>query len=288
MDMKPKQRLLTRPNLVILAVGAVLLCMAVLALPQVSSPMAALPPDALQAGLALLAFFCGVGLSGALILRPMHRTYRARVKQLRSERQQLELLNGELYRQASSDGLLGMANRREFERVLELEWRRAVRERQPLGLLMVDVDHFKIFNDTYGHVAGDSCLRQIGKVLESAATRPGDIVARYGGEEIVILMPRTDLDGASHLARRVHALLAERAIAFPDSPIADHVTVSIGATSILPAHKSTPLSLVRQADEGLYVAKENGRNRTEAIPRLRLVESDTPFGSAGPDMASGS
>lgn len=243
-----------------------------------------LPPGALGMGLALISFLCGVVLSAVLIQRSLRNNYQSRLAQLQQERQQLEVLNEELHHQAASDGLLGMANRREFERVLTLEWRRSARERQPLTLLMVDVDCFKRYNDTYGHLAGDDCLQQVAAALKDAAARPGDLVARYGGEEMAILLPHTGLAGAMHMARRVHALLAERAIAFTASPVADHVTVSIGVSALLPAPNANPHTLIKQADDALYTAKESGRNRTESISRLRLIASQD---SEAPPRARG-
>lgn len=192
---------------------------------------------------------------------------------LKEDRERLEALNRKLHHQATSDGLLGIANRREFERMLKLEWRRAIRERQPLSLLMVDVDNFKIYNDTYGHLKGDECLQQIAATLKGITGRPGDLLARYGGEEMAILLPRTEQEGALHIAQRVHASLTERAIPFLDSLVADHVTVSIGVASMLPSQNVSAHTLIAHADKGLYAAKDNGRNRTEIIPRLRLIAS---------------
>lgn len=186
------------------------------------------------------------------------------ITQFKQDQRKLEALNHQLQRLAASDGLLGIANRREFERVLEREWQRACRSGEPLGLLMADVDYFKLYNDTYGHLDGDECLKQVARVLEDAAQRPTDLVARYGGEEMVLLLPGTDLEGALHVAGRIQALLARQAIPFPESSAADHVTVSIGAASTRPTHSITPDTLVEQADQALYRAKENGRNT--AVP----------------------
>jgi diguanylate cyclase (GGDEF)-like protein len=226
----------------------------------------------LGAGTAFVAFASGA-LAVAFILLPIQHFYRARETLLLRERERLAADNAKLARQAASDGLLGIANRREFDRVLKLEWRRAARERQPLSLLMIDIDCFKCFNDSYGHQEGDACLRGVAAVLQAAAARPGDLVARYGGEEMAVLMPHTDLEGASRLAERIHALLAERRLSFPDSPVASHVTVSIGVAAMLPVRNANRAALIRQADEGLYIAKENGRNRTAIVPHLRLIST---------------
>lgn len=241
-----------------------------------SSPanfLADLIPNFQLNGLLLLAFLSGIVSSTLLITRPMRAAYRAREAQLQANQTQLEALNRELHRQATSDGLLGIANRREFERVLDLEWRRADRERQPLSLLMIDVDCFKLYNDTYGHLKGDDCLQKVAAALQSVVCRPGDLVARYGGEEMVVLLPKTGLEGASQMAQRIHSTLAECSIPFPDSSIARHVTVSIGAASMLPSSSISAHVLIAHADDGLYAAKDNGRNRTEVVPRLRLIAS---------------
>lgn len=163
---------------------------------------------------------------------------------------------------SATDSLLGIANRREFDRLLEQEWRRSVREQQPLALLMIDVDSFKLYNDTYGHQTGDECLRHVAQALREAVTRSGDLVARYGGEEITVLLPGTDLDGATDVAKRIHEALARKAIPFPASGVADRVTVSIGAASVQPSLEMEPAALVKEADSGVYAAKETGRNLT--------------------------
>lgn len=185
------------------------------------------------------------------------------ISQFKENQQALETLNQKLHHLASCDGLLGIANRREFERVLELESQRGLREGHPLGLLMIDVDHFKQYNDSYGHPAGDACLQQIAELLGKALKRPADLAARYGGEELVILLPNTDEEGALHVAEQVHALLAERHLPFEESPTSDRVTVSSGVASSAPASASSPSNLIDNADAALYTAKENGRNRTE-------------------------
>lgn len=239
--------------------------------PSVIASLEALAVGMLPPGIALAGFASGIVLALTLFILPMHRVYRTREARLLRERERLAAQNAKLAHQAASDGLLGIANRREFERVLKLEWRRAARERQPLSLLMIDIDCFKLFNDTYGHQAGDTCLRGVADVLRTAAARPGDMVARYGGEEMVLLMPHTGMEGAVRMAERIHAMLADRALPFSASPVAEHITVSIGVSSMLPIRNANRSVLVQQADEGLYVAKESGRNRTATVPNLRLI-----------------
>ncbi len=268
------------------ALGAILLLDAALALgklvpeelalfPATASFVQLLVPQPLLGNPMLASFVAGILASVAFLLIPAWKWQQAREARLQAEHQALKARNEALHKQAASDGLLAMANRREFERVFQLEWRRAAREQQPISLLLIDVDHFKLYNDTYGHLEGDECLRQVADVLQAAAARPGDLVARYGGEEMVIIMPCTCLEGATRMAQRVHNLLAERALAFPESPVADHLTVSIGVASTLPQHGIDRHTLIKQADEGLYLAKAKGRNRTGSVPRLRLISSGT-------------
>lgn len=282
MNIKSQSPLSNPPSLAGLVLLVALLSDAVLSLhgvvpdetslfPSIVHFLASLSAEGLHTGTALVAFAGGIMLTVSLILLPMQRTYRARELQLLHERERLEASNAKLARQAAHDGLLGIANRREFERVLKLEWQRAARERQPLSLLMIDIDCFKCFNDNYGHQKGDTCLREVASVLKAAAARPGDLVARYGGEEMVVLMPHTDLEGANRMAERIHFMLTERAIPFPDSPVAGHVTVSIGVSAMLPVRNAKQSTLVKQADEGLYMAKEAGRNQTACVAPLRLI-----------------
>lgn len=159
------------------------------------------------------------------------------------------------------DGLTGIANRRNFDERLAAEWKRAKRNRLPLSLLLLDVDYFKLYNDHYGHAEGDECLRRIAAVLRQGTTRPADLAARYGGEEFVILLPETDRKGAAVTAEKVMATVTELAIPHAYSKVASHVTVSIGATSLTPNEERTPEQLVKAADQALYQAKEQGRNR---------------------------
>ncbi|EWG99235.1 diguanylate cyclase [Halomonas sp. BC04] len=285
MHTKPKHLLFISPNLLPRLLAAAIFVAAVLVInsliPEQTVVRATLPtdlaPGALHTGLILASFLGGVALTSVIFL-PLLRDAQARETRLVQAQAVLGALNNDLHQQAARDGLLEIANRREFERVLKLEWRRAARERQPLSLLMIDVDYFKIFNDTHGHLEGDRCLKEVTAVLSQAVNRPGDLLARYGGEEMVILAPRTDLEGATILAQRIHALLSERHIAFGASPVADRVTVSIGSASLLPVRHHSPQALIRQADEGLYSAKAEGRNRTCTVPQIRLLTAREVIG----------
>lgn len=165
---------------------------------------------------------------------------------------------------ALRDGLTGIANRRRFEQCLDAEWRRAERFGRPLGVLLLDVDHFKRYNDHYGHLQGDDCLRQVAQRLELCFSRSGDMVARYGGEEFVVLLP--DSGEPESLANAQRALDAVRELFLPhgDSPVSDAVTISVGVATKGHAGVLTSKALVDAADQALYAAKVAGRNRFKA------------------------
>ncbi|GAB6041113.1 diguanylate cyclase domain-containing protein [Endothiovibrio diazotrophicus] len=158
------------------------------------------------------------------------------------------------------DGLTGLANRRRFDECLALEWKRCARMEEPLSVIMIDVDHFKRFNDHYGHQAGDDCLRQVAGAVACQVNRPGDLVARYGGEEMVCLLSQTDLEGARRVAERISAAVAELAIPHADSPTAATLTLSQGIACRVPARDTPPEPLIEEADGRLYEAKAAGRN----------------------------
>ena len=189
----------------------------------------------------------------------------------------------ELQRLTAVDALTGIANRRAFDKALDQEWRRTVRNSTPLSLLMIDVDCFKRFNDTYGHVAGDQCLRAIAEVLARNARRAGEVAARYGGEEFAVLLPHMNNDEAHSLAQRVCQAVRDLKVPHESSTTAAHVTISVGVASAslaalsIPegtplsndaaearASRSGPVSLVRTADQALYAAKAAGRNRVSS------------------------
>lgn len=173
----------------------------------------------------------------------------------------LEKANAELAKLSHTDGLLGIANRMSFDERLDLEWRRARRERTPLALLMLDVDHFKRYNDAHGHPAGDECLKLVAAAAQSAMRRPADLLARYGGEELVVILPNTGLEGARTVAANILEALGAKSIPHGDSPVSDRVTLSIGMAAATPDGESTAATLVAKADRALYLAKEGGRNR---------------------------
>jgi diguanylate cyclase (GGDEF)-like protein/PAS domain S-box-containing protein len=164
---------------------------------------------------------------------------------------------------AIEDGLTGLANRRRFDERLDEEWRRAVRERTSLGLLMIDLDHFKKYNDLYGHLAGDECLRSVARVLAAEAQRATDLAARFGGEEFVILLPNTDAAGCARIGERVRRALDEAALPHALNRPSGRVTVSLGGAVCRPAddRAAEPTSLIDAADHALYAAKNSGRDR---------------------------
>jgi diguanylate cyclase (GGDEF)-like protein len=175
----------------------------------------------------------------------------------------LEATNASLKLLALSDGLTGLANRRHFDQRLNAEFRRAIRDESPLALVMIDVDYFKRFNDHYGHVSGDSCLQMVARAILAGQRRPGDIAARFGGEEFAILLPGTDLQGALAVAEAVRSAIEDAGIAHGASPL-HTLTVSAGVHSCIPARGQSARSLVEAADRGLYRAKAEGRNRVRA------------------------
>ncbi len=167
----------------------------------------------------------------------------------------------ELERLATRDGLTSVANRRSFDETLNTEWRRATREARALSLLMIDVDFFKPYNDTYGHQGGDECLRRVAGAMSDVVKRSSDAVARYGGEEFAILLPATDPAGAGIVAERIRAAVEALHLPHSGSTVAEHVTVSIGVASVVVTTEGLPAQLVGAADAALYRAKHEGRNR---------------------------
>ncbi|MGY3494295.1 sensor domain-containing diguanylate cyclase [Bradyrhizobium sp. USDA 4502] len=170
-------------------------------------------------------------------------------------------LQRELSVRANSDGLTGLANRRYFDEYLADEWAKAAIDGRPLSLLLLDVDHFKCFNDRYGHQAGDECLKEVGRLLRAASRRPGDLAARYGGEEFALLLPDTDAGSCERIGERLRTSLERLHIRHEGNHPHKIATVSVGATSIVPSAEESRDSLVEAADKALYQAKGSGRNR---------------------------
>ncbi len=179
--------------------------------------------------------------------------------------------NDQLLGLSIRDGLTGLANRRYFDETLETEIKRAVRGKSSLSLILFDIDHFKLYNDHYGHVEGDHCLIEVANVLSEIFKRDGDLVARYGGEEFAVILPLTNENIAIKFAEVIREKLAEVGLPHAKSPTASHVTVSLGIASCKPNEKTTAKELITQADEALYKAKTNGRNQVFSNRTLRLT-----------------
>lgn len=184
------------------------------------------------------------------------------ISELKRVQRELEERNRQLQELSLTDGLLDIANRRAFDQTLEREWARCARGQQPIALLMIDIDHFKLYNDSHGHTAGDQCLQRVAEVLREVVTRPADLVARYGGEEFTVLLPECSPEGAEHIAGQIHRQLEAAAIPFARSPTAGQLTVCIGLAMAWPQPNQPAGMLVEAADQALYLAKSSGRNQT--------------------------
>lgn len=190
-------------------------------------------------------------------LQQRDAAYRA----LRRSQQQLLETNLELQRLTHSDGLTGLSNRRYFDEYLMAEWRRAERERTELGLLMIDVDNFKSYNDTYGHVRGDEVLKRVAETIQQVANRPADLTARFGGEEFAIVLPGASGGGLRLLAERVRREVESLSLVHAGSSTGPVLTISVGGASAVPEPGMTATQIVESADRALYQAKRDGRNR---------------------------
>ncbi len=176
----------------------------------------------------------------------------------------LKKANDELARLVTVDGLTQIANRRRFDDYLAIEWQRHKREQQPLALILIDIDYFKRYNDHYGHVSGDECLRQVAQTLAKIPQRSADLVARYGGEEFAVILPNTNLDGGLMIAKAMQQAIAELAIPHAQSEVSSHITLSLGVAVLMPTPETDPNDLIARADVALYIAKDQGRDR--AVP----------------------
>ena len=182
--------------------------------------------------------------------------------QLEETNKELEKRNEELQRLSSLDGLTGIANRRRFDEFLDIEWRRASREGKAteISLILIDIDFFKLFNDTYGHQAGDECLKSVAGALAGSLHRATDLAARYGGEEFVVVLVDTPAEGALVVANNIRDAVKELALVHKASEVAESVTVSMGVATLVTEDGSSQENLIANADAALYQAKENGRN----------------------------
>lgn len=202
-------------------------------------------------------------VSSALKVRKEIKERNAREKELQETTRKLKEANKELEKMASLDGLTGLANRRLFDDLLEKEWKRARREGHQLGLIMVDIDHFKYYNDAYGHQAGDECLKKVAGKMSELLYRPGDTAARYGGEEFAAILPEADREGVGEVAERIRQGIKDLELEHKDSPVSSYVTVSIGAAYTESCQEAAAENLVEAADQALYSAKEDGRDNVK-------------------------
>lgn len=210
-------------------------------------------------------------LSKVYVFLEIHRQRRALVdktRELDAKIVELELLQTELTSKNRQlqllsflDGLTGIPNRRHFDDTLDVEWTRLSREKKTLSLIILDVDHFKNYNDYYGHLKGDRCLQAIAETLDKLFKRPADTVARYGGEEFAVILPDTDMVGAKHMAEEVLEAILNLGVEHKKSATHPTVTVSLGVSAVKPTPGCSPADLIKAADQALYRAKATGRNR---------------------------
>jgi two-component system chemotaxis family response regulator WspR len=217
-----------------------------------------------------------------LIARVRHHSkgYLARLQRdaayraLDASQQKLLEMNQALQRLSHVDGLTGLSNRRYLDEYLSTEWKRAARELNEFSVMMIDVDNFKKYNDSYGHLAGDEVLKQVGNAVRQALHRPADLAARFGGEEFVVVIPGTGLAGAQVLADRICKRVESLGVAHGASGAGKVVTVSVGGASAMPVRGGQPTDLLAAADEALYRAKHEGKNR--AVLRELSLNQDSP------------
>ncbi len=201
----------------------------------------------------------------SLRVRRMKARERELVALVKDRTKKLAEANRALGRLALLDHLTEIANRRQFHKVLENEWRRAIRGKKPTSLIMIDIDHFKAYNDSFGHQSGDDALKAVASALKSCVHRPGDMVARYGGEEFTVLLADTDAEGALAVAGRLRRAVEDLNIAHPRSETGSMMTISVGVATAVPEKMAFSSRLVGAADEALYRAKQGGRNRVESV-----------------------
>jgi diguanylate cyclase (GGDEF)-like protein/PAS domain S-box-containing protein len=182
------------------------------------------------------------------------------ISERKKTEEKLITLQKELEELSFKDGLTGIANRRMFDKVFELEWANAMRNHQPLSVIMLDIDYFKQYNDLYGHIQGDDSLKRVGQVLSGGATRSRDFLARFGGEEFVLVLPETDEESAKKVAERCRSLIFKAQIPHTASKISQLLTLSMGVGTIIPSHKDDPTAFIAEVDRRLYQAKQKGRN----------------------------
>lgn len=182
------------------------------------------------------------------------------ISERKKTEERLISLQKELEELSFKDSLTGVANRRLFDSIMEMEWVGARRNNQPLSLIMIDIDYFKQYNDHYGHIRGDDCLKRVAKTLNSAATRARDFFARFGGEEFMLVLPETDAKSAQMVAERCRKLIFKEQIPHEKSQASQILTISLGVGTIIPSHEDEPIGFIEEVDKRLYHAKQKGRN----------------------------
>jgi diguanylate cyclase (GGDEF)-like protein len=206
------------------------------------------------------------------VMKPIHLpVLRQKVRRIIEQTQlyqELRVANQELQRLAALDGLTGVANRRRFDEYLNDEWQSMAREKLPLSLILADIDFFKKYNDTYGHQAGDACLRRVADALRFCAKRSIDLVARYGGEEFAVILPNTTNEGAFQVAEDIRAAVNTLNIVHAQSTVSEYVTLSLGISCMYPLPNTPPAMLIAAADRALYQAKAAGRN--QCFPKIQV------------------
>ncbi len=201
-----------------------------------------------------------------LKVKQLQEALKERNKYLESVVKALEEANKKLEDISRLDALTQIGNRLHFNDCLEREWKRAMREKEPLGLILCDIDDFKLYNDTYGHLLGDRCLHDVAQGLKMAVLRGTDLVCRYGGEEFAIILPNTDFSGAEPICQRIVKQIRDLKIPHSASSVCDYVSVSVGFASLVPLIHSTSDKLICLSDKALYGAKKGGKNRFHILP----------------------
>ena len=215
-----------------------------------------------QTFMPVIVLISGLGLFGilAFTLHQASRQNRLIEAEVIERTRRLDEANKKLSQLSTTDDLTGLQNRRSAYSNLSMEWKRHMRERAKITVLMIDIDYFKNYNDTYGHLAGDHCLKTVADVLDAEINRPADIVARYGGEEFLVILPNTDEDSET-VAERCRSSVERLRIAHEKSTISDYVTISVGLATMVPDKSTDMMDLIEKADQALYEAKAEGRNR---------------------------
>jgi diguanylate cyclase (GGDEF)-like protein len=219
---------------------------------------------AFRSSIIVALVMLGVGLFGWVFIRQVRLGERVEAD-LRKAQEALELI-------ATHDSLTGLANRRLFERALEIEFGRGARQCSPLSLIMLDIDYFKCYNDTYGHVVGDHCLAEVARAVKGNCHRKADLAVRYGGEEFAVLLPDTDIHGAMTIAEQIRRSVMDKNISHTGSPTG-YVTVSLGCYSFVPSGRDSVEVFIQRADAALYQAKHSGRNRSAVLSMEGGVEA---------------